>query len=146
MLGIPHGTVAVRLHRARRRFARTLESHRPQPSRQAGHPSEPIYLVHAPGLLGFGHQCVANSRCTPAGSFNGIGPQYNTRLEHAPLCQLRLARPPDESYIGSIEGLYAQIAWDGQIMITGGWGPQLSRPAVHQLWPSWHQPTEPLSR
>ena len=52
----------------------------------------------------------------------------------------------NESYIGPIEGLYAKIACDGQIMLTRGWGPQLSRPAVHQLWPSWHQPTEPLSR
>lgn len=138
-------------------------------ARFASNPSEPIYLVHAPGRLGFGHQCVANSPCTPAGSFYAIGAQYNARLEHAPLCQLRLDRPADEfycanlgvrwdrvgrviarpanqSYIGSIEGLYAKIAWDGQIMITPGWGPQLSRPAVHQLWPSWHQPNEPLSR
>ena len=138
-------------------------------ARFASNPSEPIYLVHAPGRLGFGHQCVTSSPCTPAGSFYGIGPQYNTRLDHASRCQLRLDRPPDEfycgnlgvrwdcvgrviarpaseSYIGSIAGLYAKIAWDGQIMIIPGWGPQLSRPAVHQLWPSWHQPTEPLSR
>ena len=138
-------------------------------ARFASNSSEPIYLVHAPGRLGFGHQCLTNSPCTPAGSFYGIGPQYNARLDHASLCQLRLDRPPDEfycanlavrwdrvgrviarpaneSYIGSIEGLYAKIAWDGQIMIVPGWGPQLSRPAVHQLWPSWRQPTEPLSR
>ena len=38
VLGMPRGTVAVRLHRARRRFARTLESQRLHPSRQAGQP------------------------------------------------------------------------------------------------------------
>ena len=141
----------------------------PFDARFAPNSNEPIYLVHAPGRLGFGHQCLSNSPCTPAGSFYGIGPQYNTRLDHAPLCQLRLDRPPEEfycanlgvrwdrvgrvtarprneSYIGSIEGLYAKIAWDGQIMIIPGWGPQLSRPAVHQLWPRWRQPSEPLSR
>jgi hypothetical protein len=137
--------------------------------RFAGNSSEPIYLVHAPGRLGFGHQCLNNSPCTPAGSFYGIGPRYNTRLDHAPVCRLRLdrrldefycanmgvrwdrvgrviARPANESFVGSNGGLYAKVAWDGQVMITPGWGPQLSRPAVHQLWPNWHQPNEPLSR
>lgn len=38
VLGIPRGTVAVRLHRARRRFARALESGRPNRGRQAGQP------------------------------------------------------------------------------------------------------------
>jgi hypothetical protein len=138
-------------------------------ARFGGNSSGPIYLVHAPGRLGFGHQCLNNSPCTPAGSFYGIGPNYNTRLDHAPVCQLRLdrpldefycanmgvrwdrvgrviARPASESYAGSSEGLYAKVTWDGQVMITPGWGPQLSRPAVHQLWPTWHQPNEPLSR
>ena len=138
-------------------------------ARFPGNHSEPIYLVHAPGRLGFGHQCVADSPCTPAGSFYGIGPEYNTGLDHAPVCQLRLDRPNDEfycanlgvrwdrvgrviarpaaeSYIGAIGGLYAKIAWDGQVMIIPGWGPRLSRPAVHQLWPDWHQPNEPPSR
>ena len=138
-------------------------------ARFGGNSSEPVYLVHAPGRLGFGHQCLNKSPCTPAGSFYGIGPNYNTRLDHAPICQLRLdrpldefycanmgvrwdrvgrviARPASESYAGSSEGLYAKVTWDGQVMITPGWGPQLSRPAVHQLWPDWHQPNEPLSR
>jgi hypothetical protein len=138
-------------------------------ARFAGHSSEPIYLVHAPGRLGFGHQCLTNSPCTPAGSFYGIGPDYNTRLDHAPVCQLRLdrpldqfycanmgvrwdrvgrviARPASESFVGSTEGLYAKVTWDRQVMVLPGWGPQLSRPAVHQLWPNWHQPNEPLSR
>jgi RNA polymerase sigma-70 factor, ECF subfamily len=38
VLGIPRGTVAVRLHRARRRFARALEGRRPNPGRQGGQP------------------------------------------------------------------------------------------------------------
>jgi RNA polymerase sigma-70 factor, ECF subfamily len=38
VLGIPRGTVAVRLHRARRRFARALEGGRPKPGRRAGQP------------------------------------------------------------------------------------------------------------
>jgi hypothetical protein len=57
-----------------------------------------------------------------------------------------IRRPATESYIGSIEGLYAKIAWDGQVMISPGFGPQLSRSAVHRLWPGWGQPNEPLSR
>jgi len=32
-MGIPRGTVAVRVHRARRRFARALEARRPDPER-----------------------------------------------------------------------------------------------------------------
>jgi hypothetical protein len=138
-------------------------------ARFGGNSRKPVYLVHAPGRLGFGHQCLNNRPCTPAGSLYGIGPNYNTRLVHAPVCQLRLdrpldefycanmgvrwdrvgrviARPASESYVGSSEGLYAKVTWDGQVMITPGWGPQLSRPAVHQLWPDWHQPNEPLSR
>ena len=138
-------------------------------ARFAGNSSEPIYLVHAPGRLGFGHQCLNNRPCTPAGSFYGIGPEYNTRLDHAPVCRLRVdrpldefycanmgvrwdrvgrvvARPASESYVGSSEGLYAKVTWDGQVMITHGWGPQLSRGAVQRLWPNWHQPNEPLSR
>jgi len=130
---------------------------------------EPVYLVHAPGRLSYGHQCPRGDSCVQSGSFYGIGPQYNTRLEHAPQCELRLdrqhdefyctnmgvrwdrvgrviSRPTDESYVGSIEGWYAKITWDGHVMISPGFGPQLSRPAVHELWPSWHQPNEPLSR
>jgi hypothetical protein len=57
-----------------------------------------------------------------------------------------IARPASESYVGSSEGLYAKVTWDGQVMITPGWGPRLSRPAVQQLWPNWRQPNEPLSR
>jgi RNA polymerase sigma-70 factor, ECF subfamily len=38
VLGIPRGTVAVRLHRARHRFVRALEGRRPNPGRQAGQP------------------------------------------------------------------------------------------------------------
>ena len=138
-------------------------------ARFGGNAGEPVYLVHAPGRLGFGHQCLNNGPCTPAGSFYGIGPGYNTRLGHAPVCRLRLdrpldefycanmgvrwdrvgrviARPASESFVGSNGGLYAKVTWDGQVMIVPGWGPQLSRPAVHQLWPAWHQPNEPLSR
>ena len=37
-LGIPRGTVTVRLHRARRRFARALEGRRLNPGRKAGQP------------------------------------------------------------------------------------------------------------
>ena len=130
---------------------------------------EPFYLVHAPGRLGYGHQCLFAGPCVPAGSFYGIGPEYNTRRDHAPPCDLRfdrqheqfyctnlgvrwdrvgrvISRPADESYIGSIEGLYAKVAWDGHVMMSPGFGPQISRAAVHQLWPSWHQPNEPLSR
>jgi hypothetical protein len=131
--------------------------------------TEPIYLVHAPGRLTYGHDCRGDGPCTAAGAFYGIGPEYNTRDTHAPLCQLRLdrqhddfycnnlgvswdrvgrviARPSSEAYIGSNEALYAKVAWDGQVMIMQGWGPQLNRAAVHELWPAWRQPTEPLSR
>jgi hypothetical protein len=134
-----------------------------------GGPSEPIYLVHAPGRLTDGHSCVLGAPCTAAGSFYGIGGNYNTRRNHAPVCAIKLdprnqvfgcanlavrwdrvgrviSRPADESYIGSIEGLDAKICWNGQVMISQGFGPQLSRAAVHELWPSWHQPNEPLSR
>jgi len=38
VLGIPRGTVAVRLHRARRRFARALEGGLSNPSRRTGRP------------------------------------------------------------------------------------------------------------
>lgn len=130
---------------------------------------ESFYLVHAPGRLGFGHQCVFEGPCVAAGSFYGIGPLYNTRLNHAPKCDLQfdrpdeqfyctnlgvrwdrvgrvITRPADEAYIGSIEGFYARVAWDGQVLVTAGWGPQLNRPAVHKLWPNWNQPNEPLSR
>lgn len=130
---------------------------------------EPFYLAHAPGRLGYGHQCLFAAPCVPAGAFYGIGPEYNTRRDHAPPCDIRfdrpdeqfyctnlgvrwdrvgrvISRPADESYIGSIEGLYAKVAWDGQVMMSPGFGPQISRAAVHQLWPSWHQPNEPLSR
>ena len=137
--------------------------------RSANNHSEPTYLVHAPGRLGYGHQCQTYSPCIPAGAFYGIGSVYNTRNTRAPRCQLRLdrqhdefycsnlgvrwdrigrviSRPANESYIGSIEGLYAKIAWDGQIMIIPGFGPQQSRAAVQKLWPNWQQPNEPLSR
>jgi len=57
-----------------------------------------------------------------------------------------IARPTSESYIGSSEGMFVKVTWDGQLMVTAGWGPQLSRPAVHRLWPDWRQPNEPLSR
>jgi hypothetical protein len=138
-------------------------------ARFTGGRDQPIYLVHAPGRLTYGHDCQSYGPCTPAGAFYGIGPEYNTRSTNAPVCQLGLdrqkdefycnnlgvkwdrvgrviARPANESYIGSIEGLYAKIAWDGQIMIMPGFGPQLSRAAVHELWPGWRQPNEPLSR
>ena len=131
--------------------------------------SEPFYLAHGPGRPGYGHQCLFAAPCVPAGAFYGIGPQYNTRRDQAPPCDLRfdrqdeqfyctnlgvrwdrvgrvISRPADESYIGSIEGLYAKVAWDRQVMMSPGFGPQISRAAVHQLWPSWHQPNEPLSR
>ncbi len=124
---------------------------------------ERVYLVHAPGRLSFGQQCLIAGPCVPSGAFYGIGSAYNTRLNHAPQCDLRLdrrnddfyctnlavrwdrvgrviSRPASESYVGSSEGLYAKVAWDGQILMIGGWGPEISRPAVHRLWPNWHQP------
>jgi hypothetical protein len=125
----------------------------------------PVYLIHAPGRLTYGHACFVGGPCTPSGAFYGIGGQYNTRRNRAPLCAIRLdrrnldfycanlavrwdrvgrviRRPADESYIGSTEGLYAKITWNGQIMISPGFGPQISRRAVHQLWPTWNQPNE----
>lgn len=138
-------------------------------ARFAAHRAVPIYVVHAPGRLTYGHGCGFGGPCVAAGSFYGIGGSYNTRQKHAPACAIRLdaynrvfycanlavrwdrvgrviSRPADESYIGSIEGLYAKVCWDGQLMISPGFGPQLSRAAVHQLWPGWRQPNEPLSR
>jgi hypothetical protein len=131
--------------------------------------SQRLYLVHAPGRLTYGHACTQRSSCTPAGSFYAISGAYNTRREHAPACDIRfdagthdffctnlgvrwdrvgrvISRPADESYVGSLEGLYAKVAWDGQVTVMPGFGPQLSRSAVHELWPGWHQPNEPLSR
>jgi hypothetical protein len=92
-----------------------------------------------------------------------MGSEYNTRRNHAPRCDLRfdrqddsfyctnlavrwdrvgrvISRPADESYIGSNEGLYAKVAWDGQILMLPGWGPEISKAAVHRLWPAWKQP------
>lgn len=135
-------------------------------ARFGDHRATPIYLVHAPGRFTVDHQCPTTGSCTRAGAFYGMGETYNTRLNHAPSCQIRLDRhdeqfyctnlgvrwdrvgrvvtqPANEKYIGAIGGDYAKIAWDGQIMITPGWGPQLSRGAVHLLWPNWHQPKHP---
>ena len=131
--------------------------------------SGPVYLVHAPGRLSYGQTCTDNGPCASAGTFYGMGGVYNTRRNHAPTCQLRLdrpqddfycanlgvrwdrvgrviSRPADESDIGSIEGLNAKVAWDGQVMISPGFGPTISRSAVHKLWPGWRQPNEPLSK
>ncbi len=133
-----------------------------------GHRGTPMYLVHAPGRFTVAHQCPKTGSCTPTGAFYGMGETYNTRLDHAPNCQLQFDRtdeqfyctnlgvrwdrvgrvvkqPADEKYIGAIGGDYAKVTWDGQIMIVPGWGPQLSRAAVHLLWPSWHQPQHPNS-
>ena len=76
-------------------------------ARFAPNSNEPIYLVHAPGRLGFGHQCLSNSPCTPAGPSTGSDRQYNTRLDHAPVCQLRLDRPLDEFYCANMG-----VRWD----------------------------------
>ena len=137
-------------------------------ARLLGQRAMPIYLVHAPGRFTVDHQCQKTGSCTPTGAFYGIGETYNTRLDHAPNCQIQFDRkdeqfyctnlgvrwdrvgrvvkqPADEKYIGAIGGDYAKVTWDGQIMITPGWGPQLSREAVHLLWPSWHQPKHPNS-
>jgi hypothetical protein len=134
--------------------------------RSLGAKATPAYLVHAPGRFTVGHQCPKTGSCTPTGAFYGMGETYNTRLNHAPKCQIEFDRnddqfyctnlgvrwdrvgrvvkqPADEKYIGGIGGDYAKITWDGQIMIIGGWGPQESRGAVHLLWPSWHQPKHP---
>jgi hypothetical protein len=133
-----------------------------------GHGSTPLYLVHAPGRFTVGHQCLNTGSCTPTGAFYGMGGTYNTRLEQAPPCQIQfdsrhkqfyctnlgvrwdrvgrvVRQPVDEKYIGAIGGDYAKVTWDRQIMITPGWGPQLSRAAVHLLWPDWHQPKHPNS-
>ena len=137
-------------------------------ARFLGHRATPDYLVHAPGRFTIDHQCPKTESCTPTGAFYGMGETYNTRLEHAPTCNLRFDRkdeqfyctnlgvrwdrvgrvvkqPADEKYIGAIGGEYAKVAWDGQIMITQGFGPQLSREGVHLLWPRWHQPKHPNS-
>jgi hypothetical protein len=134
--------------------------------RSVGAKATPAYLVHAPGRFTVGHQCPKTGSCTPTGAFYGMGETYNTRLNHAPNCQIQFDRndeqfyctnlgvrwdrvgrlvkqPADEKYIGGIGGDYAKVTWDGQIMIFGGWGPQESRGAVHLLWPSWHQPKHP---
>ncbi len=125
-----------------------------------------VYIVRAPGRFTVDHSCPKTGSCTAPGAFYGIGEHYNTRLDHAPNCQIQFDRhdqqfyctnlgvrwdrvgrvvkqPANERYIGAIVGYYAKITWDGQIMITPGWGPQLSRSAVHQLWPHWHQPQHP---
>jgi hypothetical protein len=132
-----------------------------------GH-SQRFYLVHAPGRLTYGHSCAQQTSCTPAGSFYAISGGYNTRRQHAPACDIQfdrraddffctnmgvrwdrvgrvISRPADESYVGSLAGLYAKVAWDGQVMVMPGFGPQLNRSAVHELWPGWQQPNEPLS-
>jgi hypothetical protein len=134
--------------------------------RSFGAKATPAYLVHAPGRFTVGHQCPKTGSCTPTGAFYGMGETYNTRLDHAPNCQIQFDRddeqfyctnlgvrwdrvgrvvkqPADEKYIGGIGGDYAKVTWDGQIMIIGGWGPQQSRGAVHLLWPGWHQPKHP---
>jgi hypothetical protein len=125
-----------------------------------------VYLVHAPGRFTVDHQCPTTGSCTQTGAFYGMGETYNTRLGHAPNCQIQLDRndkqfyctnlgvrwdrvgrvvkqPAGEKYIGAIGGDYAKRTWDGQIMLIPGWGPQLSRGAVHLLWPHWHQPKHP---
>jgi hypothetical protein len=129
-----------------------------------------VYLVHAPGRFAVdsGHQCPKTGSCTPTGAFYGMGETYNSRLDHAPNCQIEFDRtdqqfyctnlgvrwdrvgrvvkqPANEKYIGGIGGDYAKITWDGQIMIMQGWGPPESRGAVHPLWPNWHQPKHPNS-
>jgi hypothetical protein len=137
-------------------------------ARFLGDRATPVYLEHAPGRFTVGHQCPTTGSCTPTGAFYGMGVTYNTRLDHAPNCQIHFDRkdeqfyctnlgvrwdrvgrvvkqPAGEKYIGAIGGDYAKVTWDGQIMITPGWGPQLSRGAVHLLWPSWHQPEHPNS-
>lgn len=137
-------------------------------ARFLGNRATAVYLVHAPGRFTVDHQCPKTGSCTPTGAFYGMGETYNTRLDRAPNCQIQLDRndeqfyctnlgvrwdrvgrvvkqPADEKYIGGIGGDYAKVTWDGQIMITPGWGPQLSRGAVHLLWPSWHQPKHPNS-
>ncbi len=135
-------------------------------ARFLGHTATPVYLVHAPGRFTVLHQCPKAGSCSPTGAFYAMGETYNTRLGHAPNCQIQfdpkdeqfyctnlgvrwdrvgrvLKQPAGEKYIGAIGGDYAKITWDGQIMITPGWGPPLSRAAVHLLWPSWHQPNHP---
>ena len=135
-------------------------------ARFVGHKATPVYLVHAPGRFTVDHQCPKTGSCTPTGAFYGMGETYNTRLDHAPNCQIQLDRkdeqfyctnlgvqwdrvgrvvkqPAGEKYIGAIGGDYAKVTWDGQIMIMPGWGPQLSRGAVHLLWPNWRQPRHP---
>jgi hypothetical protein len=137
-------------------------------ARILGDRTTPAYLVHAPGRFTADHQCPRTGSCTPTGAFYGMDETYSTRLNHAPNCQIQFDRqdeqfycanlgvrwdrvgrvvkqPADEKYIGGIGGDYAKVTWDGQIMITPGWGPQLSRGAVHLLWPSWHQPEHPNS-
>ena len=135
-------------------------------TRVPGHGATPVYLVHAPGRFTALHQCPKTGSCTPTGAFYAMGETYNTRLDHAPNCQIQFDRqdeqfyctnlgvrwdrvgrvvkqPADEKYIGAIGGDYAKVTWDGQVMITPGWGPPLSTAAVHLLWPSWHQPKHP---
>jgi hypothetical protein len=137
-------------------------------ARILGDRATPVYLVHAPGRFTVDHQCPKTESCTPTGAFYGMDETYNTRLDHAPNCQIQfdrkdeqfyctnlgvrwdrvgrvLKQPADEKYIGAIGGDYAKVTWDGQILITPGWGPQLSRGAVHLLWPSWRQPQHPNS-
>jgi hypothetical protein len=137
-------------------------------ARFPGERATPAYLIHAPGRFTVDHQCPKIGSCTPTGAFYGMGEIYSTRLDHAPNCQIQfdrkdaqlyctnlgvrwdrvgrvVKRPTDENYIGAIGGDYAKVTWDGQILITPGWGPQLSRGAVHLLWPSWHQPKHPNS-
>jgi hypothetical protein len=122
-----------------------------------------VYVVHAPGRLSYGNDCWVQAPCTPAGSFYAVGSQYNTRRNHAPACGLRLDRqdddfyctnlgvrwdrvgrvialPASESYIGANETLNVKVAWDGQLLIQQGFGPEIGRAAVHRLWPSWNQP------
>jgi hypothetical protein len=122
-----------------------------------------VYVVHAPGRLSYGTDCWVQAPCTPAGAFYAVGSQYNTRRDHAPACRLRLDRqdddfyctnlgvrwdrvgrvialPASESYIGANETLNVKVAWDGQLLIQQGFGPEIGRAAVHRLWPSWNQP------
>jgi hypothetical protein len=130
----------------------------------------PVYLVHAPGQFAADpdHQCPKTGSCTPPGAFYAMGETYSTRLNHAPNCDIQfersdaqlsctnlgvrwdrvgrvVKRPADEKYIGDIDGIYAKVTWDGQIMTLGGWALPQSPAAVHLLWPSWHQPKHPGS-
>ena len=76
-------------------------------ARFLGHTATPVYLVHAPGRFTVLHRCPKAGSCTPTGAFYAMGETYNTRLDHAPNCQIQFD-PKDEQFYCTNLG----VRWD----------------------------------